>query len=115
MRTQPVGENSNINHSVAECDFNIQDKGSGGNPVVRDEGEKREVAVSTATLVPGPKPLGLNIDLNSQQGLTVGSGKVLVPTQPSSPPQPPQQSLSNSPPQQPFEVTQVNFVVYIYI
>lgn len=105
MRTQPVGENtSNLNHSVLECDYNIQDKGSGSNSANKDEGDRKDVTVSTATLIPGPKPLGLNIDLSSQQALA----KVVVPTQPSSPPQPPQQSMPNSPPQQPFEVSQVN-------
>ncbi|KAK6627845.1 hypothetical protein RUM44_010324 [Polyplax serrata] len=103
VRTQPVGENnSNLNHSMSECDYNIQDKGSGSSPATKGEGEKKDVTVSTATLVPGPKPLGLNIDLSPPQTLS----KVVVPAQPSSPPQPPQQSLLNSPPQQPFEVSQ---------
>lgn len=106
VRTQPVGESAPaINNTVPECEYNILDKGSG-----EEEPEKKDVTVSTATLVPGPKPLGLNIDLSAQQGIMFGSGKVVLPAQPSSPPQPPQppqQPLPNSPPQQPFEVSQV--------
>ena len=105
-----MGENaSNLNHSVPESEVNLQNKGSTSGVSNKEEKEKKDVTVSTATLVPGPKPLVLNIDLPSQQNVAIGgNGKVVVPTQPSSPPQPPQMSLPNSPPQQPFEVTQVS-------
>lgn len=78
-----------------------------------EETDKKDVTVSTATLVPGPKSLGLNIDLTHQQSPSFGNGKMVVPGQPSSPPQPPHQPLNNTSPQQSYEVSQVRFLVLL--
>ncbi|KAL0275144.1 UNVERIFIED_CONTAM: hypothetical protein PYX00_003100 [Menopon gallinae] len=105
-RTQPLGDTTPpVNHTTSDCEYNILDKGS-GTTMGKEETDKKDVTVSTATLVPGPKSLGLNIDLSSQQNPAFGNGKMVVPGQPSSPPQPPHQPLNNTSPQQPFEVSQ---------